>query len=120
MAWYDSFENPGIWILTGNYAGASVSLQYYAQPDTPGAYPYVLRVTDTYGDRYLPVTSELITGMTWSQVQQLYWESLGDIEQYDGYAVAYGYPEQGCAMTLMFDEASDSGKLISVTVEYFE
>ena len=120
MAWYDSFDNPGIWILTGNYAGGSVSLQYYAQPDTPGAYPYVLRVTDTYGDMYLPVTSELITGMTWAQVQQLYWESLGDIEQYDGYAIAYGYPEQGCAMTLMFDEASDSGKLISVTVEYFE
>ncbi len=120
MTWYDSVDYPGIWFLNGIYAGGNVTFEYYTQPDEPGAYPYCMRVTDLYGDRYLPVTRELLTGMTWAQVQQLYWESLGEIEQYDGYAVAYGYPEQGCMMTLMFDEASENGKLVSVTVQYFE
>jgi len=120
MSWYDSFDFPGIWFLNGLYNGGTVVLEYYEQPDAPGAYPYCMRVSDMYGDLKLPVTSELSTGMTWAQVQQLDWVYLEDIEAYDGYAVAVGYPDQGCMMTMVFDDAYADSVLVSVTIEFFE
>jgi len=118
--WYESFDFYRTWHLEGSYAGGRVLLTYDMPPDAPGAYPFSMIVFDDSGNACIPVIAGLHIGMSWAQVKALDWVYLDDMYGDEEFAIATGYPEQGCCIDMQFTECSDDGVLTRVTLGFFE
>lgn len=122
LNFFDSMDYPGIWYANAYYntgsGDVSVYMDFYEEPGK-GVYPATLTIMD-YEYIGAWVTDQLRTGMTYAEVSALEWESLGGMEAIEGGGMVTAYPEQGCMMSMLFDSASDDGRLINVTISYFE